>query len=134
LKVSENEQIFLLPLHLVATTKRIGLESKLHPDACFDLQFYHCLLCNHIPQTVNTNNRTTTGLQPQNCELKQEYSTHTTELQLVSQPQNCELKQELCALATELQLVSQPQNCELKQELCTLTTELQLVSNLKIVS
>ena len=42
--------------------RRIGLESKL-PPACFDLQFCHCPLCNHNPQSQNTNNRATTGFQ-----------------------------------------------------------------------
>ena len=37
LTVEGNEQNFLLLLHIVATTKRIGLESK--QTACFDLQF-----------------------------------------------------------------------------------------------
>jgi len=35
--------------------RRIGLESK--QTACFDLQFCHCHLWNHIPQTQNTNNQ-----------------------------------------------------------------------------
>ena len=59
LKVEDNEQNFLLRQIIVATIKRIGLESK--RTACFDLQFCHCPLWNHNPQIVNTNNRATTG-------------------------------------------------------------------------
>ena len=44
---------------------------------------------------------------------------------MVFQPKNCELKQEASTLSTELHLVSSFQNCELKQEPCTLSTELQ---------
>ncbi len=35
---------------------------------------------------------------------------------MVSQPKNCELKQEASTLSTELHLVSSFQNCEFKQE------------------
>ena len=56
LKVEDSEQNFLLRQNLVANTARIGLESKLHPDACFDSQFCHYLHGNHNPQFINTVN------------------------------------------------------------------------------
>ena len=61
LTVEGNEQNFLLLLHIVATIKRIGLESK--QTACFDLQFCQCHHRNHNPQIVNNGNRFLTGLQ-----------------------------------------------------------------------
>jgi len=73
-----NEQNFLLPLHIVANHRRIGLESK--QTACFDLQFSPA-----ISETTY-----------------HKLQTLTSPLQMVSKPQNCELKQELRTLATAL--------------------------------
>jgi len=63
LKVEGNEQHFLVLQNLVATVERVGLESKHHPDACFDLQFCHSQHGNHNPQFVHTYNYLSTGLQ-----------------------------------------------------------------------
>jgi len=60
LTVEGNDLNFLLPLHIVANHRRIGLESK--QTACFDLQFCHCHHRNHIPQIANTYIHTTNGL------------------------------------------------------------------------
>jgi len=89
---------FLLLLHIVATTKRIGLESK--QTACFDLPFspafnvttphtfsslttalqlvsslfwltiFTCLQCNHTPHFLFTYNRLIAGLKSEKLWVK----------------------------------------------------------------
>ena len=72
---------------------------KPQSDACFDSQFCRCHHGNHNPMLVLTYNFATALTETTTLNL----CTLATILLLVSSFQNCELKQEVSTLTTELQ-------------------------------
>jgi len=89
----------ILPVQMFWLTILPLPSRKPQPDACFDSQFCHCPHGNHNPMLVLTYNFATALTETTTLNL----CTLATILLLVSSFQNCELKQEVSTLTTELQ-------------------------------